>query len=264
MTDTTVIENDDIPENPLTIEVADQAEAPVVEAQSAPAEAAGEAEAEKVNPRAPAWVQKRIAQLAADKNDFKARLEASEARNAVLAQLAGHPAEEGAERPPARAEPAAIPANEVERRAAELADARAFNAKANAVFDAGLKAYGADFQSAVENLQQAGVTDPSQTPFVAIALEQDNPEALIRHLGNNPDEAIRIAGLAPFKQASEMAKLSMKLAAPVQRPISRVAAPETPIAAAAKPEFDFADTKTSSTDEWIRRREQQLASRTSH
>lgn len=252
MTDTTVIENEELPLNPITAEAPASAEAPVVEAEAAPAEPAGEAEAEKVNPRAPAWVQKRIAQLAADKNDFKARLEASEARNAVLAQLAGHPAEEGAERPPARAEPAAIPANEVERRAAELADARAFNAKANAVFDAGLKAYGADFQSAVENLQQAGVTDPSQTPFVAIALEQDNPEALIRHLGNNPDEAIRIAGLVPFKQASEMAKLSMKLAAPVQRPISRVPAPETPIAASAKPEFD---PVKSSMEEFVRWRE---------
>lgn len=96
------------------------------------------------------------------------------------------------------------------------------------------------------------------SPYMAETLKQSDlgPEVLY-HLGMNPKEATRIAGLAPLAQAKEIGKIEAALATtPPVRKTSSAPAPITPVkaSAASAKVIDTTDprsTKSMSASEWI-------------
>ncbi len=65
--------------------------------------------------------------------------------------------------------------------------------------------------------------------MVPAILQADNGPKVLYHLGKNPQEATRIAGLDPLRQAIEIGKLSAILAQPVRAQPSRLPPPMTPV-----------------------------------
>jgi hypothetical protein len=89
---------------------------------------------------------------------------------------------------------------------------------------AGRKEFGADFDSAVANLNAAGVGGPE---FLRVIAEIPNAEKVVAWLGkhDNLGEAVRIAGLSPIQMGIEMTKLSTKAAKEMTKQISKAPAP---------------------------------------
>jgi hypothetical protein len=89
---------------------------------------------------------------------------------------------------------------------------------------AGRKEFGADFDTAVANLNAAGVGGPE---FLRVVAEIPNAEKVITWLGkhDNLGEAVRIAGLSPIQMGIEMTKLSTKAAKEMTKQISKAPAP---------------------------------------
>lgn len=96
------------------------------------------------------------------------------------------------------------------------------------------------------------------TEYMAQTLMQsDAGPDILYHLGSNPKEAQRIAGLSPLIQAREIGKLEAKLAAaPPVKTTSSAPAPITPVkpAAGAAKSYDTTDprsVKDMTTSQWI-------------
>jgi hypothetical protein len=89
---------------------------------------------------------------------------------------------------------------------------------------AGRKEFGADFDSAVANLNAAGVGGPE---FLRVIAEIPNAEKVVAWLGkhDNLGEAVRIASLSPIQMGIEMTKLSTKASKEMTKQISKAPAP---------------------------------------
>ena len=89
---------------------------------------------------------------------------------------------------------------------------------------AGRKEFGAEFDTAVANLNAAGVGGPE---FLRVVAEIPNAEKVVAWLGkhDNLGEAVRIAGLSPIQMGIEMTKLSTKAAKEMTKQISKAPAP---------------------------------------
>lgn len=89
---------------------------------------------------------------------------------------------------------------------------------------AGRKEFGAEFDTAVANLNAAGVGGPE---FLRVIAEIPNAEKVVAWLGkhDNLGEAVRIAGLNPIQMGIEMTKLSTKAAKEMTKQISKAPAP---------------------------------------
>jgi hypothetical protein len=70
------------------------------------------------------------------------------------------------------------------------------------------------------------------TPFIEAVLDADNPPALLKYLGENPDEAEELADLTPAQLGRRLAKLESKLGAKKQT--SAAPAPIRPVSGASK------------------------------
>jgi hypothetical protein len=102
--------------------------------------------------------------------------------------------------------------------AEQRAAAQAFDGRCNAAYDAGEKAFGDQWSASIKNLGMAGLVSPTDTAFLEAALATDAPEQVLHALGQDPDEAMRIAALPPMKRAIEMDRLATKLAKPAAPP----------------------------------------------
>jgi DNA-binding NtrC family response regulator len=89
---------------------------------------------------------------------------------------------------------------------------------------AGRKEFGAEFDSAVQNLNAAGVGGPE---FLKVIAEVPNAEKVVAWLGkhDNLEEAIRIASLNPIQMGIEMTKLADKAAKALTKQVSKAPAP---------------------------------------
>jgi hypothetical protein len=89
---------------------------------------------------------------------------------------------------------------------------------------AGRKEFGTEFDTAVANLNAAGVGGPE---FLRVIAEIPNAEKVVAWLGkhDNLGEAVRIAGLSPIQMGIEMTKLSTKAAKEMTKQISKAPAP---------------------------------------
>ena len=109
-----------------------------------------------------------------------------------------------------------------------------------------------DFDSLVGELK------PVNALVVAI-MDEDNGPQVAYHLAKNPEEAQRIAGLTPLKQAKEIARLASKLASEPAKPKapSQAPAPIAPVtgtAASASQEHKADDDMKT----FIKKREREL------
>lgn len=234
-----------------TDEAAQEAPAaePAAEETSEGAEAAGEAaegrkEASKEGSKAPKKgheaLQKRFSDLTSTiKTERQLREEAERRAEAALELVKSMGGD------PEKATPAKnLTAEDIRKQArAEIeaeAATKAFNQRADEVYQAGVNAF-PDFKESIGELQMIGVLSPERPEFLAAVMETDSPEKVLNHLGQDVDEAARLAKLPPIKQAVELAKLAVKLNTPAPKPpkpVSRAPEPIAPITGTTQRNFD--------------------------
>ena len=160
------------------------------------------------------WALKRIAEITAKRREA----EAEAARWREIAERA----QTGTQ------ETTAAPAQNVD----QLARAYAENMRAQErerdrlaqIETAGRKEFGAEFDSAVQNLNAAGVGGPE---FLKVIAEVPNAEKVVAWLGkqDNLGEAVRIAGLSPIQMGIEMTRLSERAAKAMTKQVSKAPPP---------------------------------------
>ncbi|MFM0638073.1 hypothetical protein PQQ63_15330 [Paraburkholderia metrosideri] len=102
----------------------------------------------------------------------------------------------------------------IDERAVQVVTRREFDAKCGALVDNGEKEFGADFDKAIKTLGslQAIVDEKGEfTDFARAIVDTEVPHKLMKHLGDNPDEAARILLLPPLQQAREIGRLEVRL-----------------------------------------------------
>ena len=228
-------------------------------AEALTSEGDGETETPKKD-QPPEWVRKRLGALSAQRNAEAERAAAAEARAAAAEALlaaqglkAGE--EEGGEtlKPKDRVYTQAELEAEATKRAESIAATQAFNNQCNNLFQQGAKAYGEEaFDANLQNLRDVGVISPDDLGFVRDALETEAPEKVLFHLGQNPDEALKIAGLSPTKRAVALDRLAVQLSTEkpkASKPVSKAPAPIAPVGTnrSAK-EIDISDPNISDED----------------
>lgn len=226
-------------------------------AEVSTAEGEGEPETPKKD-QPPEWVRKRLGALSAQRNaEAQARAEAEAKLAAAQALLAaqGLQTEEQNESaaPKDRVYTQAELDAEATKRAESIAAANAFNNQCNSLFEQGAKAYGeAEFDANLQNLRDVGVISPDDLGFVRDALETEAPEKVLFHLGQNPDEALKIASLSPTKRAVALDRLAVQLSTEKpkpSKPVSKVPAPIAPVGSGrSTKEIDISDPNISDED----------------
>lgn len=221
----------------------------------------------------PDWYTRRFNELVgkrheaerAAKDEKSARLAAEAKAADLLAQIANPNAD------PANPAKPVFDESEVERRATEkahaIAAAKIFNDACNNIVEVGKKEY-KDWDESLKNLNLVGAIGKDVSPeFLETVVELKNPAAILHHLGQNLEEAERVANLPPKKMALEMARIEAKLntpapvvAAPVI-PVSTAPAPVIPVSGATKTTpLDINDPGVASAD-WYELRNKQVLER---
>jgi len=158
----------------------------------------------------------------------------------------------------------------VAEEATRIAEQKAFDAECNKVAEAGSKDYGDGFLPALKTLWEAtdgldakGAFTPRGLAMIDAAMETEKPHAVLHYLGQNPDEAIRIANLrSDAKRGAAIAKVAAELAQPAPTPpVSRAPAPLEPVSGAVRAEGNVYSEKMP-ISEYMKRRETELAART--
>lgn len=141
--------------------------------------------------------------------------------------------------------PGFVPVSQVQAEAQRIANEQAFNEKANAQYEAGIKAY-PDFKEAVTMIQDVGLA--SRLDFMQAAMATGSMADVIHHLGGNPDVAnsvlrTLVAG-DTAKAVADMTKIAVsidaqkaaRLVAENKKPKSSAApAPIRPVGGSALP-----------------------------
>lgn len=217
------------------------------------------------------WRDRRI-------GEQQARLRERNARIAELeAQLRGQPAPQ----PPAGAsagqptyqQPPQAPGDiqrQITEAAAQMAAASEFTRRCNEVAESGRRVF-TNFDQRVQRL--TGLVDPNDNQqvvhynaFLNAAMETGEAARLIYDLGGDLNEASRIMAMEPVKMAVELTRLASRVSTTDR---SNAPPPINPLGSAANSlpkntliQPDDADQSDNlSTEEWMRRREEQVASR---
>jgi hypothetical protein len=190
----------------------------------------------------PKWAIKRINDETNRRKDVERQLE--EARRGSSAQPTA--AEGGTERPV----PAASADDEVERRAAQLLDQRAFQNRVNAWAEAGNRDFKDDFNDRCNLIAGLG----AGVEFMQIVTDPDivkDGHKVVAELADDPEEAQRILRLPPVKMAIELTRIGERISkpsAPAPKPISRVPAPVNPVGGVTKTTSALEDPDASQDD----------------
>ena len=123
------------------------------------------------------------------------------------------------ETPQEQAEQTSTPAD-IDRiateRAAEMLTVQQVTQRSNAVFSAGVKAFGDSFGEAVASvIEDAGPLvhqNGKPTPLGEAILDADKPEALLHYLSQNPDDAEQLRGLSPAQVGRRIARIEAAMA----------------------------------------------------
>lgn len=173
---------------------------------------------------------RRLGAVSAEKRELSSKLQATIA--AVPKTPTEAPAEGEAEQPvrtdfKTQAEFDAAVRTEAKRVAAQEVAVQTWNAKCNAVEDAGSKAFGAKWVEAKNNL--GILDDEGRIPkdLLVTALETDNPAQALFALGSNLDKATELMAMTPLKRAIAMDRLAQ--IKPAERARSKAPAPIEPI-----------------------------------
>ena len=190
--------------------------------QVAEAEQQQEAQAQEQQEQKPAptdWAIRRIAEITAKRREAEA--EAARWKEQYERAQSMIPADQQQQH--AQANPQSV--DQLARAYAEniRAQEREQERLAN-IEQAGRKEFGAEFDTAVANLNAAGVGGPE---FLRVIAEIPNAEKVVAWLGkhDNLGEAVRIAGLSPIQMGIEMTKLSAKAVKEMTKQISKAPAP---------------------------------------
>jgi hypothetical protein len=155
---------------------------------------------------------------------------------------------------------------QIEERAAALAATQEFNRRCNEAAEVGRRAF-PDFDTRVQKL--VGLVDNNDpmavstyNSFLSAAMETGEASKLIYGLGGDLNEASRILSLNPIRMAVELTKMS-------SRPVQEISSAPRPINPAASMGVnnrtalgaDNPDSDNLTTEEWMRRREEQVATR---
>ena len=210
------------------------------ESPETPAKPDEAAEADKALKR----LQRRIDRVTASRYQEAARADELQRQLVELQRAAGtQSAQEAQEVAPIRAE-------DIERRAQEIAKVQTVAARSNQVFQEGVKAFGETFREHVAAVtEEAGaLIDPRGLPTALgeAILDSDAPAQLIAHLAQNPDTAESLQGLTPAQLGRRIARIEAVLQAPaqvVQQKPSAAPKPLSPVrASAAASAPDIKDT----------------------
>lgn len=122
----------------------------------------------------------------------------------------------------------------VEQRAAEVATVREAAARANKVFEAGVKEFGADaFKSSIAVVQEeAGPLyqrNGMPTALGEAITDSDNPAALLQHLGQNPEIAEELKGLSAAQLGRRIARIEASMSAAKEPKASNAPKPLTAV-----------------------------------
>lgn len=188
------------------------------------------------------WFQKRIGELTKEKYEAKraaeqAADETRQLREYIEANQQGD-------------EPAGNVQALVKQEAAKLIAERSFNESCNKVYATGKTEF-SDFDESVANLQMVGMN----RDFLEIVATSDAGHKVLNHLGNDLDEAARIAALPPLQMARELTKLEYKLGQTPNKPVSKAPAPIKPIGAGGSTSNGLSDDIPI--NEWMRRRDKE-------
>lgn len=214
------------------------------------------------------WRDRRIGELTARGREMRAEIERLRAQSGQVppngAAPTGQPGQSGSYNVPP---PDQQTINwQIEQRANIIAANQEFNRRCNDVAEAGRQVY-ADFDlqvsrlvGLVDNNDPQGVTNYNN--FLNAALETGEASKIIHALGSDLNEASRILSLNPLRMAVELTRMAAK---PVTE-LSQAPRPLNPAATAAQAARsstspDDPGSDNMSTQEWMRRREEQLAAR---
>lgn len=191
-------------------------------------------------------MQRRIDKRTADVYRTKAENEQLRQRLAELEAKSGL-----TDKPAEQADPVAL--------AREISRVERFTEKANAIVSAGTKAH-ADYMISLAALSQevGNFVQPNGAPsqFMEVVLEvSDKPEALLYHLGKNPEVAEELADLSPIRLAKKLARIESELTESAKPQNSKAPKPLEPVKGKAS---DSELGPGLSDAEWIKRREAQL------
>lgn len=165
-------------------------------------------------------VQRRIDEITRKRHDEvnreRARADALERELATLKR--GNAGEQGQQGDQGQQQREPLTQAEIDRRiearAEQVVSKREFDARCGALVDNGTKEFGADFDKAIKTLGslQAIVDEKGEfTDFARAIVDTEVPHKLMKHLGDNPDEAARILLLSPLQQAREIGRLEVRL-----------------------------------------------------
>lgn len=209
------------------------------------------------------WRDRRIGEQQQRLRERNARIQELEAQLAQVAQPQGQP-QQSQYQPPGTQHDIQRQINEA---AAQMAAQQEFTRRCNETAEAGRRAYG-NFDQRVQRL--TGLVDANDTQqvqqynsFLTACMETGQASRLIYELGGDLNEASRIMALNPVKMAVELTKLSTRAgteASNAPRPLQPVASASQSNRTVIAPD-DPEGADTISTEEWMRRREEQIAMR---
>ena len=214
-----------------------------VEAQSEP-----EVETAEEEPKVEDEIEKRISRLAYEKRTAeKQARELREQLDRLQGKLPALPKDDELDRL-------------VEQRAAELATVKAYNDKANAIYQAGVKDF-PDFETKLGGLRDLGGITPQ---LVEAADEIGDAHKIIHYLARNLDEAEDIVKMPPHRMGAALSKIATKLAAP--KPQSKAPAAIRPVSGRTNGEQSIEDSvrgdgNMGPIDVWMAKEDERWATR---
>jgi len=158
-------------------------------------------------------VQKRIDKAIYEKHQARRELEQARAEAAELRAKF----EAGDQLPPENIQ------DLVRQEAARMKAEESFNAACNKTYDEGVKEFGPSFDKAMHNLSLVGMSNE----FLELVSESDHGAKILAHLGQDLDEAERIARLSPLKMARELTKLDIELGS--KKTVKKISSAPEPI-----------------------------------
>lgn len=220
------------------------------------------------------WRDRRLGEQQQRLRERNARIAELEARIAQYEGQGGQPPQPGTQPQYGQQptyQPAGAPQGDIQRQineaAARMAATQEFTRRCNEVAEGGRRQY-QNFDARVTRL--VGLIDANDqqqvlryNSFLEAAMNTGQASRLIYELGGDLDEASRIMAMNPQGMQHELTRLSMRNgteASGAPRPLSPVASTAQSNRQAIQPDDpETADTIT--TEEWMRRREEQIATR---
>lgn len=115
-----------------------------------------------------------------------------------------------------------------------------------------------DFNDAMQTLVTLPIADAQANAMMEVIADSDMGPQLVHHLGTNPTEAMRIAGLSPMAAARELGRIEARLSMPAPKTTTSAPEPVAPIGAGESTPPNMNDL---STEDWMAKRNAQLRNR---